>query len=444
MATELLITSNPTAEGDLTDNKFTSPDASKEKCKKEGEDQGSHESKLFTTGTPVGSQPEGHLNSQNGDFLSAENEQTSLNANAVLDKPIENVNIEEDGNASPVAESCRNSIVDLGAKYPVSEADFLPPSLLPIEHPKPEDILFGRGGLTNHHIGNRNFRDVINAHKDDYLKATKLIKPRIARSIVISIRTGDAPGRFLKKKDGIWYDVGDRQAVEKVAQGLREKTPVQKKEIKAKTVAHLQEGHQMYAPVPPYPMPPGPPVQSNSMYMNYMMPYPYNANGVMVAPFHPPHPNMIPYGFSPYKVAETLEERKEAEQYSPSKDSTKEKETITPERKETEHKGDGIVDDEHNNVPMGEETKKNVPLKEEDSKTTAESSESGVTDIRKSWKIEGGIFGLVDPLGNIIVSEYDILCGRGGATNHHKVSIMFSGTYFILLENFNAFSFLNF
>ena len=35
---------------------------------------------------------------------------------------------------------------------------------------------------------------------------------------------------------------------------------------------------------------------------------------------------------------------------------------------------------------------------------------------------EGGLFGEVDENGDIRVTENDILCGRGGLTNHHKVS----------------------
>ena len=59
-------------------------------------------------------------------------------------------------------------------------------------------------------LGNRRFRDIVVLHKDDYMKAIKIVKPRVARKIVKAIRTGNPPGRFLKKssKDNKWYDVG--------------------------------------------------------------------------------------------------------------------------------------------------------------------------------------------------------------------------------------------
>jgi hypothetical protein len=42
----------------------------------------------------------------------------------------------------------------------------------------------GRGGGTNLHPGNRQFRDLINLYRRDYLKARKNDKPSISRSIV--------------------------------------------------------------------------------------------------------------------------------------------------------------------------------------------------------------------------------------------------------------------
>lgn len=88
------------------------------------------------------------------------------------------------------------------------------------------DILCGRGGLTNHHKGNKRFRDIVALHRPDYVRAPKIQKPSVARVIVRAIRNGDPPGRFLKKdeKTGKWIDVGDKKAAEKTSQALREKT----------------------------------------------------------------------------------------------------------------------------------------------------------------------------------------------------------------------------
>ena len=88
------------------------------------------------------------------------------------------------------------------------------------------DILCGRGGLTNHHKGNKRFRDIVALHRPDYVRAPKIQKPSVARVIVRAIRNGDPPGRFLKKdeKTGRWYEIGDKKAAEKTSQALREKT----------------------------------------------------------------------------------------------------------------------------------------------------------------------------------------------------------------------------
>jgi hypothetical protein len=79
------------------------------------------------------------------------------------------------------------------------------------------DILCGRGGLTNHHKGNKRFRDVVALHRPDYVRAPKVQKPSVARVIVRAIRNGDPPGRFLRKdeKTGKWIDIGDKKAAEK-------------------------------------------------------------------------------------------------------------------------------------------------------------------------------------------------------------------------------------
>jgi hypothetical protein len=107
-------------------------------------------------------------------------------------------------------------------------------SSVPLEQPTVHDVLFGRGGMTNGHPGNRRFRDVIALHRPDYIRATKMDKPKVARRIVRAIRHGNPPGRFLRKgDDGKWYDVGDRNAAEKTSQGLRERSNAEKRQRSA-------------------------------------------------------------------------------------------------------------------------------------------------------------------------------------------------------------------
>jgi hypothetical protein len=84
------------------------------------------------------------------------------------------------------------------------------------------------------HPGNRRFRDIIALHRPDYIRAVKAEKPAVARKIVRAIRQGFPTGRFLKKADdGLYYDVGDRNAAEKTSQGLRERTNAEKRQRSA-------------------------------------------------------------------------------------------------------------------------------------------------------------------------------------------------------------------
>ena len=87
------------------------------------------------------------------------------------------------------------------------------------------DVLSGRGGGTNVHPGNRTFRDLINLHREAYLKARKNDRPGISRAIVKAIR--DKTGRFLKKnkENGLWFEIGDNAAREKTSQALRQRAP---------------------------------------------------------------------------------------------------------------------------------------------------------------------------------------------------------------------------
>ena len=91
------------------------------------------------------------------------------------------------------------------------------------------DVLSGRGGGTNVHPGNRNFRDLINMHRRAYLKARKNDKPAISRAIVRGIRENN--GAFLKRdeKTGLWFEIGDDAAREKTSQALRQRAPEMRK-----------------------------------------------------------------------------------------------------------------------------------------------------------------------------------------------------------------------
>eukprot|EP00567_Pseudictyota_dubia_P011423 CAMPEP_0197443630 /NCGR_PEP_ID=MMETSP1175-20131217/9324_1 /TAXON_ID=1003142 /ORGANISM="Triceratium dubium, Strain CCMP147" /LENGTH=910 /DNA_ID=CAMNT_0042974293 /DNA_START=162 /DNA_END=2894 /DNA_ORIENTATION=+ len=101
-----------------------------------------------------------------------------------------------------------------------------------IKEPHDHDVLYGRGGGTNHHIGNKRYRKMVEDRKVDYVNSKRIDKPLVALNIIRKWRDQDPPGRFLKldEKSGLWHDVGDKKAREKTSQALREKAPELRKQ----------------------------------------------------------------------------------------------------------------------------------------------------------------------------------------------------------------------
>mmetsp|Transcript_93217 Transcript_93217/g.269205 ORF Transcript_93217/g.269205 Transcript_93217/m.269205 type:complete len:694 (+) Transcript_93217:27-2108(+) len=215
------------------------------------------------------------------------------------------------------------------------------PSKKPVGEPTQHDVLFGRGGMTNGHLGNRRFRDIIALHRPDYIRASKMDKPNVARRIVRAIRTGNPPGRFLKKgDDGKWYDVGDRTAAEKTSQGLRERSNAEKRQrsaLREAQKAGKEEGEEGKE---------GEPSPKKAKVTTPTVPY------VGVAS-HLNYTGGIPLSLS---------------MKDPSSDG-----------KSKKKKGKDDEEDPSDSLPPN----------------------------------------AVDKNGDILVTNYDILCGRGGMTNHH-------------------------
>jgi hypothetical protein len=95
------------------------------------------------------------------------------------------------------------------------------------------DVLLGRGGRTNHHIGNATYRTYKESLQDEYLQARKDEKTNISNRLVTMIH--EKHGRFLKAYEpdknatknttGIvefWYEVDLLTARKKASQALRE------------------------------------------------------------------------------------------------------------------------------------------------------------------------------------------------------------------------------
>jgi len=94
----------------------------------------------------------------------------------------------------------------------------------PVETPHPHDILCGRGGQANYHIGNLNYRALVDLNKSLYSVCQKKHKQLISKSIVATIARQDPPGRFLEQdgKSGLWYEIEEKWAVRKTSQAFRE------------------------------------------------------------------------------------------------------------------------------------------------------------------------------------------------------------------------------
>jgi len=137
----------------------------------------------------------------------------------------------------------------------------LPPQAQPvekIENPTHTDVLLGRGVATNRHPGNENFRDIVSKHVDVYVTSTKKQKMMISRSIVDMVRRDlDPPGRFLEKdpETGLWSEVGDKKALEKTAQALRDGAAPLRKQLSEDMsdptfLAAVFDDHSKLAPTP--------------------------------------------------------------------------------------------------------------------------------------------------------------------------------------------------
>ena len=90
--------------------------------------------------------------------------------------------------------------------------------------PHENDVLMGRGGKNNQHLGNERLRDMARAIRDRYRASAKKGKSNMSRDLVQQVRDLTPPGRFLKRNPitNEWEDVGDDIAREKVSQVLRD------------------------------------------------------------------------------------------------------------------------------------------------------------------------------------------------------------------------------
>jgi hypothetical protein len=101
-----------------------------------------------------------------------------------------------------------------------------------IRTPHAHDVLSGRGGGINSHVGNQNFRHWVAERKEDYnLAPNKQEKTQIAMEVMDKVRNQSPPGRFLRRDPtamsgpGWWIEVDEARALAKTSQALREGAP---------------------------------------------------------------------------------------------------------------------------------------------------------------------------------------------------------------------------
>ncbi|GAX10814.1 hypothetical protein FisN_1Hh356 [Fistulifera solaris] len=86
-----------------------------------------------------------------------------------------------------------------------------------------QDVLFGRGGRTNHHPGNKTYLELKEMLQERYREADKNEKTLISQELVDLVH--QRGGRFLKLENGTedsWYEVLNITARKKASQTLRE------------------------------------------------------------------------------------------------------------------------------------------------------------------------------------------------------------------------------
>lgn len=102
-----------------------------------------------------------------------------------------------------------------------------------IESPHDHDVLSGRGNFVNYHAGNEHFRALVREHKVAYVACPKPQKGKFSQLIIDEIKRQNPPGRFLKQdfKTKLWFDIGEKKALDKTRQALREGAPEIQKEL---------------------------------------------------------------------------------------------------------------------------------------------------------------------------------------------------------------------
>ena len=98
--------------------------------------------------------------------------------------------------------------------------------------PTTNDVLLGRGGRSNHHPGNKRYREEVSNLREWYgsIGDNKEDKTKLSQTLVDRIQSNN--GRFLEKDKEGWYVVPNVVARRKASQALREDDDPEKRAAK--------------------------------------------------------------------------------------------------------------------------------------------------------------------------------------------------------------------
>ena len=123
-----------------------------------------------------------------------------------------------------------------------------------IVSPQRFDVIFGRGKSATGHTGNLRAGYLIEMHRQAYEEAGKLAKTKISSKIVDMIH--QSKGRFLKRQKGVWVEVSDEVARDKIShffRNLRGKK-TEKKAVTPKRKPKENDGNDAGSQVVPTPV----------------------------------------------------------------------------------------------------------------------------------------------------------------------------------------------
>jgi hypothetical protein len=113
--------------------------------------------------------------------------------------------------------------------------------------PREYDVLCGRGGLINKHVGNVVYRRVVEHNKPFYQSVEKKHRILVSKSIVQSISKFGGRFLILGAKGKAWMEIGYKRAVQKTSQALRERAAAQDEdgeEDDKDMIAEVKDGNE--------------------------------------------------------------------------------------------------------------------------------------------------------------------------------------------------------